>query len=152
MCPELEGLFLRRTTFKIVVENYSVDGRDILLTTNLSRPRCSSAHLIARSKRVIFMIFMPEIVRRDVQNQCRSILPLSSESLRYSPHVEGRGCFHEGNKQVLTALKKKKTLLRAARGTHRFLNGDVVANCYANEERLDTPTGRAAGSRSTTYD
>ena len=108
MCPELEGLFLRRTTFKIVVENYSVDGRDILLTTNLSRPRCSSAHLIARSKRVIFMIFMPEIVRRDVQNQCRSILPLSSESLRYSPHVEGRGCFHEGNKQVLTALKKRR--------------------------------------------
>ena len=26
---------------------------------------------------------------------------------------------HEGNKQVLTALTKKKTLLRAARGTHR---------------------------------
>ena len=52
---------------------------------------------------------------------------------------------------------KKKTLLQVARGTHKhqrtgFFNDNVVANCYANEERLDTPSGRAAGSRSTKYD
>ena len=63
---------------------------------------------------------------------------------RHGPRIAGR------------QETKKKTLLQVARGTHkhphRFLNGNVVANCCANEERLDTPTGRAAGSRSTKYD
>ena len=64
---------------------------------------------------------------------------------RHGPRIAGR------------QETKKKTLLQVARGTHKhqrtgFFNDNVVANCYANEERLDTPSGRAAGSRSTKYD
>ena len=74
---------------------------------------------------------------------CGSILPLSSERVPAKREQAGN--------------KKEDFSARSARNvetpsTHRFLNDNVVANCYANEERLDTPTGRAAGSRSTKYD
>ena len=44
----------------------------------------------------------------------------------------------------------KPTLLSSS--AHRFLNDNVVANCHANAERLDTPTGSAAGTRGAGYD
>ena len=66
---------------------------------------------------------------------------------------------HGWKEEEAQAGNKKEDFTRVARSTHKHqrtgflhLNGNVVANCCANEERLDTPTGRAAGSRSTKYD
>ena len=66
------------------------------------------------------------------------------------PHEEGRGSRQAGNKKEDFSARSARNVETPS--THRFLNDNVVANCYANEECLDTPSGRAAGSRSTKYD
>ena len=76
--------------------------------------------------------------------------PEGRGSRQAGKNEEGRGSRQAGNKKEDFSARSARNVETPS--THRFLNDNVVANCYANAECLDTPSGRAAGSRSTKYD